>query len=200
MVGDEPFARCWVVAVYLQNESQMQQPIDTDPLSPHGCTPHPMPSPPLRWLGLGSPPPPCRDRGNDQEGSGSCVHGHLAHSVPVAPLSRQDMNFLVNHVVTRQMADRVVVGPATPPASTMVRLNFEVFVDIYRYCAYDPTAFGGFFLSLSNVILGHHNNHQSVMSSNLVYDVTQQAETGERKTCVVQEIQTTGLEEPFQLV
>jgi hypothetical protein len=36
--------------------------------------------------------------------------------------------------------------------------------------------------------MGNHNNHQSVMSSNLVYDVTWQAEIGGGKTCVVQEI------------
>jgi hypothetical protein len=39
----------------------------------------------------------------------------------------------------------------------MVRLNFEVFKDIYQYCAYDSSAFIGFFSSLSNVILGRHN-------------------------------------------
>jgi hypothetical protein len=52
----------------------------------------------------------------------------------------------------------VVVGPARPLASTMVGLNFEVFTNIYQYCAYDSTAFAGVFSSLSNVILGHHNN------------------------------------------
>jgi hypothetical protein len=35
-MGDEPFARCWAVAVYLLTKAQMQQPIDTDSLPPHG--------------------------------------------------------------------------------------------------------------------------------------------------------------------
>jgi hypothetical protein len=41
------------------------------------------------------------------------------------------MNFPVNCVVTGQMVDQAVAGPARPPASTMVKLNFEVFTDIY---------------------------------------------------------------------
>jgi hypothetical protein len=61
-------------------------------------------------------------------------------------------------VVSGQRTERVVLGPARPLASTMVRLNFEVFTNIYQYCAYDSTAFAGVFSSLSNVILGHHNN------------------------------------------
>jgi hypothetical protein len=55
----------------------------------------------------------------------------------------------------------------------MVKLNFEVFSDICQYCAYDSTAFAGLFSSLCNVILGHHNNLQVVMSSNHVFDITQ---------------------------
>jgi hypothetical protein len=35
-MGDEPFARCWAVVVYLLTKAQMQQPIDTDSLPPHG--------------------------------------------------------------------------------------------------------------------------------------------------------------------
>jgi hypothetical protein len=151
-----------------------------------------MPSPPLRWLGLGTPLPHRHDRGNDQEGSGSCIHGHVAHSVSDAPLSRWTMNPPANRVVSGHMTERVVVGPARPPASTMVRLIFEVFLNIYQYCAYDSTAFVGLFSSLSNVILGHHNNLRAIMSSNHVFDVTRHAETGGHRTCVIQEIQATG--------
>jgi hypothetical protein len=99
-VGDEPFARCCVFVVYLLTEAQLQQPIDIDPLPPHGRSPHPMPSPPLCWLGLGTSHPPHRDRGNEQEGSSSCVHGHIAHLVSDAHLSRQTMNPPANQVVS----------------------------------------------------------------------------------------------------
>jgi hypothetical protein len=47
-VGDEPFAWWWSVAVYLLTESQMQLPIDPDPLPANGRTPHPLSEPSLR--------------------------------------------------------------------------------------------------------------------------------------------------------
>jgi hypothetical protein len=73
-------------------------------------------------------------------------------------LSHQVVHVSVNPVVPGQtISCQVVVGPARPPPSTMVRLNFEVFKDIYQYCAYESSAFIGFFSSLSNVILGRHN-------------------------------------------
>jgi hypothetical protein len=62
-VGDEPHACSWSVACYLLTKAQMQPPIDTDPLPPFGRTSNPMPSPPLHWLGTGTPPFPLRDRG-----------------------------------------------------------------------------------------------------------------------------------------
>jgi hypothetical protein len=71
-VGDEPFARCWSVACFLFTKAQIQPPIDTDPLPPNGRTPHPPPSPPLRWLGDGEPSPRC-GHGHVQEGSDSCT-------------------------------------------------------------------------------------------------------------------------------
>jgi hypothetical protein len=128
---DEPFACCWAVAVYLLIESKMQQPINTDPLPPRGHTPHPMPSPPLCWLGLGTPPLPRRDWANGQQGSGSCVRDHAYHMVREVQRSHQAVHVPVNPVVLGPMIfRRVVTGPTRPP-STMVRLNFEIFVDIY---------------------------------------------------------------------
>jgi hypothetical protein len=165
----------------------MQQLIDTDPLPLHGSTPHPMPSPPLHWLELGTPPLPRRDQGNDQKGSRSCVLDRADHMVQEVQLSHQAMHIPVNQVVLGPTISRqIVTGPARPP-STMVRLNFEVFAYIYQYCAYDSSAFIGFFSSLSNVILGRHGNADLEFDPNPVYEITQQAKSGGRRTCVVQE-------------
>jgi hypothetical protein len=87
--GDEPFARCWSVAVFLLTESQMQLPIDTDPVPANGHTPHPMPEPALRWLEDGSPPLPRSGRGFDQQGTGSCLRGRAGNGVQAAERAGQ---------------------------------------------------------------------------------------------------------------
>jgi hypothetical protein len=144
------------------------------PLPTHGRTPHPMPSPPLRWLGLDTPSLPRRDQGNDQEGSGSCVCNRADHMVQEQQPSRQDMNVPGNLVVPGTVVScRVVAGPARHLASVMARLDFEVLADIYQYCAYDYCAFTRFFSFLSNVILGQHSNAVLEIDLNYVLKITQ---------------------------
>jgi hypothetical protein len=56
-VGDEPYAHCWSVTCFLLSESLLPLHADPDPVPPFGHTPHPLPPPPLCWLGNGEQAP-----------------------------------------------------------------------------------------------------------------------------------------------
>jgi hypothetical protein len=104
------------------------------------------------------------------------------------------MGILASPVVSGMAAtQRAVPRPSKPASMTVVRLNFEVFADLYQYSAYDSTAFVGFVSSLSNVTLGLSNNDAAEIFANSVSGMscTRQAENGVRRTCVLQEIQTS---------
>jgi hypothetical protein len=61
-------------------------------------------------------------------------------------------------IATLTQASCVIrAGPPAPPQPHAVQLNFEVFEEIYRHCAYDSIAFGCFFTRLSNYVLGLHD-------------------------------------------
>jgi hypothetical protein len=144
-VGDEPYARCWSVAVFLLTETHMQLPIGTDALPPVGTSPHSLPLVPHRWMGNGTPPFPRRGLVHEHEGTGSWSKNREN------PRNREGP--VVNLPMATPPAGRSFVGHAPPPEMSAVNLN-EVFAKFYRYSAYDSIAFGGLFSVLQNAVLG----------------------------------------------
>jgi hypothetical protein len=106
------------------------------------------------------------------------------HTVQDVQVTRHAVGIPVNPVVPGMMAaGRVAPGPARSPSTTVVRLNFEVFAGLYQYCAYDSTSFAGFFSSLSNVSLGHHNHVDLAICANSMSGITRQAK-GSQDLCI----------------
>jgi hypothetical protein len=82
-VGDEPYAHCWSVAVFLLIETNMQLPIDTDALPPVGTSSHSLPKIPHHWLGFGSQQPHHRGQAHGHEGTSSWTRNPRTHYAPV---------------------------------------------------------------------------------------------------------------------
>jgi hypothetical protein len=148
-----------------------------------------MPEPALRWLEDGSPPLPRRGRGFDQEGTGSCLRGRAGNGVMAAERAGQVLVPAASMAPENEV-QRVRAGPPVPLHMAVRHLNFEVFEEIYRHCAYDSVAFGCFFLCLSNYILGQPlqlrtdffiGNHSSISSLS-------QAEGTSQQRCVLEEV------------
>jgi hypothetical protein len=109
-----------------------------------------MPEPALRWLEDGSPPLPRRGRGFDQEGTGSCLRGRAGNGVMAAERAGQVLVPAASMAPENEI-QRVRAGPPVPPHMAVRHLNFVVFEEIYRHCAYDSVAFGCFFLCSATI-------------------------------------------------
>jgi hypothetical protein len=93
-------------------------------------------------------------RGFDQEGTGSSIRERSGNAHQNAAEGGQEVvNPRNPSLEARTTLRRAAPGPSAP-AMSVVRLDFEVFADVYRYSAYDSIAFASFVSILRNAILG----------------------------------------------
>jgi hypothetical protein len=78
-----------------------------------------------------------------------------------------------------------------PPQPPAVQLNFEVFEEICRHCAYDSIAFGCFFTRLSNYVLGLHDWDGLCSVNNVMNQgsILSQAAGSPTRRCAIEELE-----------